>query len=185
MKFNPLLSTAIIVILANLLFSSTLYAHVMVAQQGTLNIKEDGVYMVISVPVSAFSGIDDDEDGKLSSEEFALHRPAIIKTVQSNIMLKDETAELALKGLMLSPVLSHHAPNEPATQLVVMGRFSLDNANNTLEYQVNLFGKSVDEKKLKITVTRKQDASKQVFEINEKKPKIIILKAEALAHLRH
>lgn len=176
MRLNPLLPTAIFVILVNLLFSSTLYAHVMVAQQGTLNIKEDGVYMVISVPVSAFPGIDDDEDGKLSSEEFTLHRSAIIKTVQSNIMLKDETAELALKGLMLSPVISHHAPNEPANQLVIMGRFSLEKANSTLEYQVNLFGKSTEEEKLKITVTRKKDASKQVFEINEKKPKIIIFK---------
>lgn len=176
MKLTPLLPTTIFVILVNLLFSSALYAHVMVAQQGTLNIKEDGVYMVISVPVSAFSGIDDDKDGKLSSEEFALHRPAIIKTVQSNIMLKDETAELALKGLMLSPVLSHHAPNEPATQLVIMGRFSLEKANSTLEYQVDLFGKGANEEKLKITVTRKQDTSKQVFEIDEKKPKIIIFK---------
>lgn len=176
MKLTPLLPATIFVILVNLLFSSALYAHVMVAQQGTLNIKEDGVYMVISVPVSAFSGIDDDKDGKLSSEEFALHRPAIIKTVQSNIMLKDETAELALKGLMLSPVLSHHAPNEPATQLVIMGRFSLEKANSTLEYQVDLFGKGANEEKLKITVTRKQDTSKQVFEIDEKKPKIIIFK---------
>lgn len=176
MRLNPLLPTAMVFVLVNLLFSSTLYAHVMVAQQGTLNIKEDGVYMVISVPVSAFSGIDDDKDGKLSSKEFALHRSAIIKTVQSNIMLKDETAELALKGLMLSPVMSHHAPNEPATQLVVMGRFSTDNANSTLEYHVNIFGKSADEKKLKITVTRKHHASKQVFEIYENQPKIKILK---------
>ena len=43
-------------------------AHLMVAQHGTLNLVGDGVYMVLSLPVSAFAGSDDDGDDKLSSE---------------------------------------------------------------------------------------------------------------------
>ena len=43
-------------------------AHLMVAQQGTLNVVDDGAFVVMSLPISAFSSVDDDGDGKLSRE---------------------------------------------------------------------------------------------------------------------
>ncbi|MGK0269760.1 MAG: hypothetical protein ACI88H_000392 [Cocleimonas sp.] len=45
-------------------------AHLMVAQHGTLNFKGSGAFIVLSVPISAFTNINDDGDGKLSSSEF-------------------------------------------------------------------------------------------------------------------
>ena len=53
------------------------YAHMMVAQHGTLNVVNEVAFMVLSVPVSAFEGIDDDGDGQLSMEEFTQHRIAM------------------------------------------------------------------------------------------------------------
>jgi hypothetical protein len=53
-------------------------AHLMVAQHGTLNVVDDGVFMVLSLPVSAFDGVDDDNDGKVSMLEFNNHRGAIV-----------------------------------------------------------------------------------------------------------
>ena len=157
------------VMLISTLFSQALYAHVMVAQKGTLNVAEDGVYMVISLPVSAFSAIDDDNDGKLSAAEFTLHRLEIIKTVHSKITLKDENGPLALQGIMLSPVTSHHSPS---SQLVVMGRFTLARADSALEYQVSLFGKGEHEDTLAITATRKGKSDKHTFELSEKNSKV-------------
>lgn len=159
-------------VLITTLFSSALYAHVMVAQKGTLNVAEDGVYMVISLPVSAFTAIDDDNDGKLSAAEFTSHRLEMIKTVHSKITLKDENGLLTLQGIMLSPVTSHHSPQAPASQLVVMGRFALTQANSALEYQVNLFGKGEHEDTLAITATRKGESSKHVFELSDKNSKV-------------
>jgi len=182
MKLTINRSMATLVLILSLLFSQSLYAHIMVAQQGTLNVAEDGVYIVISLPVSAFMGIDDDKDGKLSSEEFALHRPAIIKIVHSKIILKDQSALFSLQGIMLSPVTSHHSPKTPASQLVVMGRFTLPQPdvkpNSALEFQINLFGKATTEKTLKITVTRKADDIKQVFQLSEKKSKVSLFEAK-------
>lgn len=160
------------VMLISTLFSQALYAHVMVAQKGTLNVAEDGVYMVISLPVSAFSAIDDDNDGKLSAAEFTLHRLEIIKTVHSKITLKDENGPLALQGIMLSPVTSHHSPQTPSSQLVVMGRFTLATADSALEYQVSLFGKGEHEDTLAITATRKGKSDKHTFELSEKNSKV-------------
>jgi hypothetical protein len=49
----------------NLIMGPVAHAHLMVAQHGTLNIVDDGVFMVLSLPISAFDGIDDDKDGNL------------------------------------------------------------------------------------------------------------------------
>lgn len=50
----------------------TAQAHVILAQKGTLNIVDGGAFMVLSLPVSAFSGIDDDGDALLSPTELRL-----------------------------------------------------------------------------------------------------------------
>lgn len=42
------------------------HAYLMVAQRGTLNLVGDGGFMVLSLPISAFTGIDDNADGQLS-----------------------------------------------------------------------------------------------------------------------
>ena len=49
-----------VIFLSSILFSSHLYAHVMVAQHGTLNVVDNDVFMVLSLPVSAFEGVDDE-----------------------------------------------------------------------------------------------------------------------------
>ena len=151
------------------------YAHVMVAQHGTLNVVENGVFMVLSIPVTAFEGIDDDNDGMLSMEEFNTHRPRIAKAVIENVVLRDITGKIPLQGMMLSPVTSHGtsvmphiSPKVPTSQIVVMGRFSLDGTSHNLQYQINLFGKHSTEQLMKMTMTRKGDNQELTFELTPK-----------------
>jgi hypothetical protein len=174
MKLNIKIAMSTFLVMLSLLCSKSLYAHVMVAQHGTLNVTEDGVYMVISLPVSAFSGIDEDLDGKLSAEEFATHRLSIIDTVHSKIALKDKSGKLALQGIILSPVTDHHSPKAPASQLVVMGRYTLVKPNSAFEYQVRLFGKRPAEKTLEITATNTIDGRKQVVELSPKQSNVLL-----------
>ena len=54
----------------------------MVARHGTLNFVDDGAFMVLSLPMSAFEGIDDDGDGKVSMIEFNNHRTGIVGAVR-------------------------------------------------------------------------------------------------------
>lgn len=146
-------------------------AHLMVAQHGTLNFLNDDVFMVLSVPMSAFKGIDTNGDGKVTMIEFNHHREAISKTVKDNVRLTDNKSVLELKGLMLSPVVHHHGTTQAITQLALMGKFKLTtNMKKTpvlsqLTFQVNLFGSSKKETKLEITATNKVGNQKHTFEL--------------------
>ena len=48
-------------------------AHLMVEQHGTVNFANGGAFLVLSVPVSAFDGVDDNDDRALSAEELRRH----------------------------------------------------------------------------------------------------------------
>ena len=60
-------------------------AHLMAVQRATLNITQDGAYMVLSLPSDAFSGLamDDDGDGKLSIAELRAHQAQLEQAVFS------------------------------------------------------------------------------------------------------
>lgn len=167
-----------VILLSSMLLSQYSYAHVMVAQHGTLNILDNGVFMVLSLPISAFDGVDDDNDGKLSSTEFSHHRNAIAKTIHKHVVLKDQSGKLVLQDMMLSPVTSHshshHSPKVPASQLIVMGRYNLVDSLSSLEYKVALFGTGPSEQLLEITTTRKSDHKKKSVKLTPRKSSVSI-----------
>ncbi len=140
-------------------------AHLMVAQHGTLNFKNDGAFMVISLPVSAFEGIDDDGDGKMSSKEFSKHKPAIVIAVKNKVKLSDKEGTRPLQGLLLSPVVPHDASKAASEQLVIMGRFALNKSKSEnsegLTFKLGLYGKKTDEKSMIITATRPPNAKQK------------------------
>ena len=149
-------------------------AHLMVAQHGTLNFLNDEVFMVLSVPMSAFKGIDSDNDGKVTMIEFNNHREAITKTVKASIALSDNNTALPLTGLMLSPVVHHHGTTQGITQLALMGRFKLaatvnsPDALSLLKFHVDLFGNNQKERALEITATNTAANQKRVFTLTPK-----------------
>jgi hypothetical protein len=152
------------------LMSSSAQAHLMVAQHGTLNFVDDGAFMVLSLPMSAFEGIDGDGDGKVSMIEFNNHRAVIVEAVAQNVTLGDEQGNLSLQDIMLSPVVPHGASDESIAQLTIMGRFALTGAKVALRFQVDLLGKQSAEQLLKITATRQSDKQELVFELTPVKP---------------
>ena len=141
------------------------HAHLMVAQHGTLNIVGDGVFMVLSLPISAFDGVDDNSDGKISMVEFNHHRGAIVESVRRNVVLIDRQGRASLQGIMLSPVASHDLVEQSISQLTVLGRFTLNNPASTLHFHAELFGTQADEQSLEITAMRRSDSQKAVFEL--------------------
>jgi len=153
------------------LFIATLplaQAHLMVAQHGTLNIVKDSVFMALSLPISAFAGIDDDNDGNVSMIEFNNHRTTIVESIKLHIILSDKAGNRLLEGIMLSPVVPRNTQKEAISQLTVMGRFVLDDADrssNTLKFQLGLYGEQSTEQSIEITATRKSDNQIHVFEL--------------------
>jgi hypothetical protein len=140
-------------------------AHLMVAQHGTLNIVDNGVFMVLSLPISALESIDDDNDGRISMLEFNNHRGAIIESVRQNVTLSDGQETASLQGILLSPVAPNDLTGEPISQLTVMGRFILNDSAGALRFHIGLYGRQATEQVLEITATRKRDNQKTVFEL--------------------
>ncbi len=152
-------------------------AHLMVAQHGSLNFKDDGIFMVLSLPVSAFEnsdqGFDVDKDGMMSAEEFAKHKSLIFSAVKNKITLSDKTGLRPLQGLLITPVISHDIGKSHSEQLVIMGRFALDKTkmenSKGLIFHIGLFGKKPDEKEFTITAS-----SKPITNVETKRHKIVL-----------
>jgi len=81
--------------------------HLMVAQHGTLNFVDHYAYIVLSLPISAFVGIDDDKDGEITLSEFNNHRRQLSAKVINSVYLSDENSEFLIDGLLLNPSFEH------------------------------------------------------------------------------
>jgi hypothetical protein len=108
-----------------LLAATPAQAHLMAAQKGTLNVVGDAAFLVLSVPVSALKGVDDNGDGALSVAELRAHTDAIRSQVQAGVQLRDAAGALPLQLLMLDVAPPENTPQAAAHHLTVMGRFQL------------------------------------------------------------
>lgn len=97
------------------LHATAAWAHLMPAQQGTLNILGDSVFEVVAVPVSALRApqLDEDGDGRLSDAEVVAHQEDLQRVISSRFRLvggvlefvqvraeHDERSELSSAGAM-------------------------------------------------------------------------------------
>jgi hypothetical protein len=174
------LSTALLGCFLSLFVPSTATAHLMVAQHGTLNIVNNEVFMVLSLPLSAFEGLDTNIDGEVSMFEFNHQHAVITEAINAQIQLTDKDGKREIQGLIMSPQLhgaeelSHHdAFAQP--QLIVMGKFTLQATKEAVEFYVGLYGTNPTEQQIQITVTGKADSNKQLAELTAMAPKMVIL----------
>ena len=151
------------VILFAMFAATKSFAHMMVAQHGTLNFVNNGAFMVLSLPVSGFDNIDDDNDGELSPAELRSHRHEIVDMLHEKVVLSDENGQRPLQGLIVSLASSHHDSKKNSKQLIVMGRFLLAEEYRDLAFNVGIFGEETKEQVLEITAKSRQNNLKQVF----------------------
>ena len=150
-------------------WSSCAHAHLMLAQKGTINLQGDGAYMVVSLPVSAFQGVDDDGDGAWSAQELGLHGPLIQEQIAQHLRLGDAQGLRPINSITLVPTPPDDRPSDPVKQVVVLARFPLAHtlASDASEpaqglyFQAALFGPQEGERQLSMTVS--QGAHKQLM----------------------
>ena len=151
---------AVALLLVALLCGATLssaHAHLMVAQRGTLNLVDGGGFLVLSVPVSALSGVDDDGDGLLSASELQRHEAAIRAQVARGVQLLaggDDARPRPLQGVLLQLSSPDHATAGAARQMVVMGRYDVGAQRDGLRLRLSLYGSAADEQAHEVTVSR-------------------------------
>jgi len=131
-------------------------AHLMAAQKGTLNQVGNLVYVVLSVPVSAFSVLDADGDGHLRAGELEANQAAIVAEVRANLKLTDQQRQQGdIADVMLTVSPAHEDSREiAADQLVIMAVVRFAAAPSMIGIEVNLFGKTAAEQAYKISASR-------------------------------
>ena len=132
-------------------------AHLLVAQRGTLNIVDNAAYMVMSLPVSSLTGVDDNNDGSLSYAEMAAHTVSIGKQIRAGLTLTQNGQTPRLDGLLMN--VTPPEGQTTTTQLVVMGRYALTDGTQPFTFASKLWGKTEAERSLNITVTRGEQTS--------------------------
>ncbi|QCB46849.1 HupE/UreJ family protein [Hydrogenophaga sp. PAMC20947] len=140
-------------------------AHLMVAQRGTINIVNDGAFMVLSLPVTAFKGVDDDADGAMSPSELSRHGTRIEQQIQLGAQLLANEKPLPLQGVMVQLSHTDEAESAAASQLIVLGRFQLPEATPNLRFRLRLFGTGADEQSQAITVSQGDSAQRMVLSV--------------------
>lgn len=128
-----------------------MHAHLMVAQQGTLNFTRDGIYVVLSLPADAFTDLDANGDGSISHDETDQFRPAIARAVDEHISLRAGNRAITLQDLIVSPVQEHRGDPATVQQIVVMGVFKLEDANTPVVFYNGLYGKTAATQRLQLT----------------------------------
>jgi hypothetical protein len=155
------LGLALLVLWGALLGGAPAQAHLMAAQKGTLNIVGDAAFLVLSVPVSALRGVDDDRDDALSKAELAAHADAIRAQVLAGVQILGSggALPLPLQLVMLDTAPPDTDPAAAARHLVVLGRFQLPagSARDGLSLHLVLFGPSDSEQQQDLTITRQQE----------------------------
>ena len=132
-------------------------AHLMPAQNGTINIEGSSVFAAISVPISSLLHFDDDHDGQISHEELFRHQTAIEKEVDSRLIIKDGAVngKTTWINLLINP--SHLSmENNKSDELLVLKHSQFDNASGVkdLILDINFFGINPNEKPITIKATR-------------------------------
>lgn len=164
--------------LLSVAIGSTASAHLMVAQNGTVNIVGDGAFLVLSLPVSAFENVDDDGDKLLSRAEFTKHRATLMATINDKVKLLEKDDARPLQGMMLSPVAPHNNPMAATDQLIIMGRFLLANTESDFSFHLDLFGTEETEKQQKMTFTFKEKSLKNKVTFTPKKTQAALFPKE-------
>ena len=134
-------------------------AHMMVAQKGTLNFEGSGAYLLVSLPVSAFTGFDDDGDRLLSPQELQRHAPDLQQQLSDGLRLLRDGQPQPFELLLMNTAPPDETPGAPATQMMVMGRYVLPTGaasedGATHRFVVSLFGQAADEGQLDVAFTR-------------------------------
>lgn len=139
-------------------------AHLMVEQHATLNFVDDGAFLVISAPVTAFTGIDENDDGMLSAQEMGKHINTLRQQIHDGVKLLDRSGnQLPLQGLMLSLSHPHDDPGGPANHVIALGRFAVGDSMSPLTMEISLCGEAPDEQVFHVTATRNGASRKMTF----------------------
>ena len=147
---------------AAVLISAAASAHLMPAQQGTLNIVDESIFEVVALPVSAFVGVDDDGDGRLSDAEVSAHEEQLTKAIGRGYRLFDADVAGTLELVLVRAEHDERSDDSAAgsTTVIAMLKTRFSAPPRQLRLETTLFG---DGRQLTIKATRGAESEAAVL----------------------
>lgn len=161
----------------SLMLSQVAFAHLMPAQQGSINIQGASAFVAVALPVSALKEGDYDGNGKLSPSEASRYQSAIAQQIGENIRLFDgaQAGKIDFMQINAESEDKHSQEYVGNTQdgahfFLVLIKYSFTSAPQALEIRANFFGKRAGEQQLTIKAIRGEEQE------------VVILRPDHLQH---
>lgn len=153
-------------------FSEMAQAHMLPKQTATMNLVDKAAFFVVSVPVSALKGVDDDRNGLLSTTEMQQHTPDIVRQFEARFHVSDESNPNSSVLNWVMPPQSDGAPVD-SDYVIVLHRTNFAKVPKNPVLNTDLFGSKAGESQMTITATRN----------NKTVTEVAILEASAPSHI--
>lgn len=151
--------------------SGAAHAHMLPKETATMNILDKAAFFVVSVPVSALKGVDDDGNGQMSIVEMQKHTPDIVRQFAKRFKVSDE-GNLAAPALSWVMPPQSDGPPVDTDYVIVLHRMDFASAPKNPILETDLFGTKDGESQMTITATRN----------NKTETEVAILEASAPSH---
>ena len=127
-------------------------ADLLPAQNATLTLVDASVYLVVSTPVTALTGVDDNQDGLLTTTEIETHNSAIAQQFQKRFLLTEDGKAGTTNLTMVRDPGSSALPGG-FSYVVVLQQISFPTPPKRLQLTTDLFGTNKGEDKLTLQAT--------------------------------
>jgi hypothetical protein len=144
---------------ASVLCCGSAAAHLLPAQNATMNVIDSAAYFVVSVPASALKGVDDDANGLLSPAEMQRHTALIVSQFEARFHVSDQGKPGGVALSWLAPPQTDGDIADTA-YVIILQRVDFASAIKEPVVTTDLFGAGPGEKQMTITATR--GATRQV-----------------------
>ena len=127
-------------------------ADLLPAQNATLTLIDNSVYLVVSTPVSALTGVDTNQDGLLTATEIETQSAAIAQQFQKRFLLTEDGTPGKTNMTMVRDPGTSALPGG-FSYVVVLQQISFPSPPTRLQLTTDLFGTNKGEDKLTLQAT--------------------------------
>jgi HupE / UreJ protein len=135
------------------LIPSVANAHLLPKQTATIRVVDRSAFLVVSVPVSALTGVDDDANGMLSLDEISRHNEAIARQFNARLQVTDSTST-AVPALTMVMSPNTDGESAPTDYVIVLHRVNFSAVPPRPTIRFDLFGTGAGEGQVRVRATQ-------------------------------
>ncbi|MBA3879481.1 MAG: hypothetical protein C0500_07185 [Sphingobium sp.] len=143
-----------LLLLAALAWTAAANAHLLPKQNATLHVIGDKGYLVVSVPVGALTGVDDDRDGLLDARELGRHSADIGRQFQARFRVASPDGPAPTELALVAHPGSDTGLSDPTRYVVVLASAQFAKPPASVTIETDLFGSAADERQITLRARR-------------------------------